>query len=236
MAYNTTRRKIAHLRISNMLALYELIAVAICIVALLVYVRATDTVANIATNNQLPKYTQSIYGVQSTELDEKTKTYTNEQSNPQITTSQNNPNTQNPTSSTRQTTAPPIITRPSAPFTISSVTLVDTRIYCTDNRVVAQISSAHVSTPAIAGGTFTWRMEFESDHTIREGLTRTAIFFPNQILYVIVNPDFPGHLYESPSATPGESVRIHVLTPNDISTPWFTVPYNVCPTIPPSPY
>lgn len=142
-------------------------------------------------------------------------------------TADSSTNTQTPTPRTASpTTAQSPTPNPqpvSAPFTISSVALSGVSWMCSGGGVVMYVSSAQVIAMSSVGGTFTWQIEVTGNPSV-PGPTPSSVTIPKSQGSYRITYGNPGYIYTAVNARDGQSVRVHVTSPNDVASPWFTVP------------
>lgn len=112
---------------------------------------------------------------------------------------------------------------PLAPFRISAVTLQGTSWKCGSGKVTLLITSARVDAASTAGGTFKWQLEVTGSSIPYSPLNSSVSMTKGQNSFNLIGGN-PGYLYSSADARDGQSVRVHITAPNDISSTLFTVP------------
>lgn len=204
----------------------------------IVAVGAVITVSSVMHDRQRNTANQASEGqsVQSTDVDaaankEAAKTPEATQSSENSSVASDAPSASTPakSSSSQATTTPhsPAPSQPapsSTPLTISRVTLNGAQYLCSGGGVVVQISSATVQAAYSDGGPFTWQTEVVGAMEPRTPYATTQTIAPHQTYLTLGSATSPGFFYSSTYARDGESVRVHVTAPNDIASPWFTVP------------
>lgn len=112
---------------------------------------------------------------------------------------------------------------PSVPFSIKTVTLEGTSWKCDSGKVTLLVTSARVDAASSVGGTFKWQLEVTGSSIPTSPMSSSVAMSRNQISFKLSGGD-SGYLYSSADARDGQSVRVHVTSPNDISSTLFTVP------------
>lgn len=112
----------------------------------------------------------------------------------------------------------------SGPFAISSVSLQGASWSCSGGVVVVYAWSAQVYASSIVGGTFAWQLEITGAYDPYAPYSANATIPKNQVSYQLNGFVQPGPLYSGTSARDGQSVRVHITSPNDVASAWFTVP------------
>lgn len=125
-----------------------------------------------------------------------------------------------PTSAPQRATGPATV-----PFSMSAPVLDSSFSGCTEAGPVLRIGSAS-ATPGYptGGGTVTWRLEITGaaygDMLLP---VQSDTVYPGRVTYYFSTPA-AGLIYEDLFAIPGQAVRLHMLTPNDLATPWLIAP------------
>lgn len=112
---------------------------------------------------------------------------------------------------------------PAVPLKIAAVTLDGTSWKCESGKVKLVVTSARVDASSSSGGIFKWQLEVAGGSIPYSPLNSSVSITRGQTSYKLIGGD-PGYLYSSADAHDGQSVRVHVTSPNDISSIWFAVP------------
>lgn len=113
---------------------------------------------------------------------------------------------------------------PTVPFKVSSVALESAKWSCQDGKVLMTITSARVAANS-SGGTFAWQLEITGSEVPYSPLKSYVSISKNQTSYQLIGGN-PGYLYSSTDARDGQSVRVHITSPNDVVSAPFAVPAN----------
>jgi hypothetical protein len=112
-----------------------------------------------------------------------------------------------------------------APFRITSIMLRDSYAsQCNSNSVSLYIGSADVRTSSSVGGTFTWQIDDINSDPPYDSIPQTATIPANTFAKTLATPTPPGFLISLPDVSPGEAIRVHVTSPNDIYSNWIAAP------------
>jgi|GEM_PF-3995154 len=118
-----------------------------------------------------------------------------------------------------------VITPTYPPFSIATVNM-SASYSCFQKGVVLTLSSASVTAGSPIGGNFSWQIEVSgAANPYSPDPTTNTIPVHDEGTYYLQNPSQPGSsLFYDYQAKDGESVRVHVTSPNSIASNWYTVP------------
>jgi cytoskeletal protein RodZ len=109
-------------------------------------------------------------------------------------------------------------------FSISSVSIEGGSWTCLNGKIVIQIKTAVVKTANQQGGSVDWRIETQSPlESFTSRINTDTLLNSEKTKELSANPSAE-YIYETLNAKPGQSVRVHVTSPNSIYSEPFAIP------------
>lgn len=106
-----------------------------------------------------------------------------------------------------------------APFAIRSVTIYGNNVLsCEIGEGKIYTQYAVITTNYALGGTVSWQLEARQNGTVSVLLSKTGTVADLEGIYE--TPNLAG--YSTPKSSPDSGIRVHVTSPNDIASAWYS--------------